>query len=117
MFDLEQAIANWRMQLLKAGIPSPEIVAELEAHLREDIERQTKSGMSIPEAFSQALHNLGSEAALKQEFTKVRRYSSVIENVMLGMCGVLIGLILFLSGVTIVLCYEGWGEDYWPLPR
>ncbi|HTL54819.1 MAG TPA: hypothetical protein VL361_04035 [Candidatus Limnocylindrales bacterium] len=110
MFDLEQAIEHWRGQLLEAGIQSAEVVAELEAHLREDIDRQTKAGISVPEAFGRTLQNLGNAAALQDEFRKVRHRSSIGEKVMLGICGVLIGFVVFLSGVTILLCYETWGE-------
>ena len=37
MFGLEQAIADWRQQMLAAGIKTPVPLEELEIHLREDI--------------------------------------------------------------------------------
>ena len=40
MFDLEKAIANWRKQMLAAGIKMPAPLEELEIHLREEIEQQ-----------------------------------------------------------------------------
>ena len=40
MFDLEQSIADWRRQMLAAGIKTPVPLEELESHLREEIERQ-----------------------------------------------------------------------------
>ena len=110
MFDLEQAIAHWRRQLLKAGIQSAEVLSELEAHLREDLDRQIQSGTSPRDAFDRARQNLGSAAALGPEFRKVPGCSNLIEKLMLGICGMLMGLILFLSGVTIILCYESWGQ-------
>ena len=44
MLDLDQAIAEWRKQMLAAGIKTPVPLEELDIHLREDIEQQMKSG-------------------------------------------------------------------------
>ena len=59
MFDLEKAIAEWRRQMLAAGIKTPVPLEELESHLREDIERQMKSGLSAQRAFEIAMENIG----------------------------------------------------------
>jgi hypothetical protein len=40
MFDLEKSIAEWRTQMLAAGIKTPVPMEELEIHLREEIEQQ-----------------------------------------------------------------------------
>jgi hypothetical protein len=40
MFNLEQSIAEWRQQMLAAGIKTPATLNELESHLREEFERQ-----------------------------------------------------------------------------
>jgi len=40
MFDLEEKIAEWRRQMLVAGIKTPAPLDELEGHLREEIELQ-----------------------------------------------------------------------------
>ncbi len=69
MFNREQAIADWRKQMLNAGIQTPAL-AELEAHLREDIARQTKSGLIEAEAFAFAVQMVGPPAVLNREFTK-----------------------------------------------
>ena len=37
MFNLEQAIAEWRQQMLATGIQTPVPLEELEIHLREEI--------------------------------------------------------------------------------
>ena len=42
MFDLEKSIAEWRKQMLSAGIKTPVPLEELEIHLREEIEQQIK---------------------------------------------------------------------------
>lgn len=70
MFDLEQAIADWRQQMLAVGIRSPVLLEELESHLREEIERQTRDGMSAAQAFESAVRSLGQPVILKKEFMK-----------------------------------------------
>jgi hypothetical protein len=59
MFDLEQSIAEWRQQMQAAGIRTPVPLEELEIHLREDVERQMRSGFSEQEAFSSAIKKIG----------------------------------------------------------
>ena len=70
MFNLDHAIADWRQQMLAAGIKTPVPLEELEIHLREEIERQTRSGLSEPEAFNSAVKKIGQPALLKTEFSK-----------------------------------------------
>jgi hypothetical protein len=70
MFDLEQAIADWRKQMLSAGIKTPVPLEELEIHLREEVGQQIKSGSNEPTAFALAVGKIGQAFALKQEFKK-----------------------------------------------
>jgi hypothetical protein len=70
MFSLEQAIAEWRRQMLAAGIKTPVPLDELESHLREDMEQQMRSGLSAPQAFEVAVQRIGQADALKAEFKK-----------------------------------------------
>src|SRR5438045_1153050 len=70
MFNLEQSIAEWRRQMLAAGIKTPVPLEELESHLREDIEQQTRSGATPEQAFSVAARRIGKASSLKQEFDK-----------------------------------------------
>jgi hypothetical protein len=70
MFNLEQAIANWRRTMLAAGIKSPAPMDELELHLREEIERLMKAGMSGQAAFNSAVQSMGQPATLQHEFAK-----------------------------------------------
>ena len=44
MFNLEQAITEWRQRMLAAGLRSPVPLDELESHLRDEIERQVRAG-------------------------------------------------------------------------
>jgi hypothetical protein len=71
MFNLEQSIADWRRQMLAAGIKTPVPLEELEIHLREEIERQMQSGLSAPLAFGIAAKQIGRAPELKREFKKV----------------------------------------------
>jgi hypothetical protein len=73
MFDLDQAIADWRRQMLAAGITTPVPLEELESHLREEIERQVKSGLSEPIAFEVSVRQVGQPQFLRNEFKKVER--------------------------------------------
>jgi hypothetical protein len=70
MFDLEKAIAEWRRQMLAAGIKTPVPLEELESHLREELERQMQSGLGIEQAFETATRKIGQARALKSEFEK-----------------------------------------------
>ena len=71
MFDLEQSIAEWRKQMLAAGIKSPVPLEELEIHLREDIERQIQSGANEQHAFESAARQIGQAKPVKMEFKKI----------------------------------------------
>ena len=72
MFDLEQAIAEWRRRMRAAGLKSPALLDELESHLRDETARQMQSGSAAPEAFEFAVRQMGSADALKAEFAKAR---------------------------------------------
>src|ERR1035437_1197283 len=71
MFDLEQAIAEWRKQMLTAGIKAPVPLEELEIHLREDIAQQKQSGLGAQPAFGIAAGKIGYAPELKREFKKI----------------------------------------------
>ncbi len=71
MFDLEQAIAGWRRQMLAAGIKTPVPLEELEIHLRDEITLQMRSGTNAPLAFEMAVQQIGMANVLKDEFEKV----------------------------------------------
>jgi hypothetical protein len=70
MFNLEPSIADWRRQMLAAGIKTPVPLEELESHLREEIERQMRSGLDEKKAFEAATRQIGQARALRSEFEK-----------------------------------------------
>ena len=53
------------------GVKSPEVLAELESHLREDVEQQMQTGTEAAEAFETAVQRIGQAAVLEGEFDKV----------------------------------------------
>jgi hypothetical protein len=71
MFNLDHAIAEWRRQMLAAGIKTPVPLNELENHLRDDVEQQMRSGSSAQQAFQAAVQGIGQAAVLECEFDKV----------------------------------------------
>jgi len=70
MFNLEQAIADWRKQMLAAGIQTPVPLEELEIHLREEIDGQVKTGLNPQDAFTSAAQKLGPAHTVQNEFMK-----------------------------------------------
>jgi hypothetical protein len=70
MFNLEKSIADWRKQMLAAGIKSPVPLEELEIHLREEIGRLVQSGLDEQNAFAAAVQKMGPVHAIRNEFEK-----------------------------------------------
>jgi len=72
MFNLENAIQNWKRKL--RGNPAFEDgdVAELESHLRDRIERLKAQGLTDKKAFQTAAEELGETESLGQELYKTR---------------------------------------------
>ena len=70
MFNLNEAVVEWRRQMLAAGIKAPVPLEELENHLRDDVERRVRSGASAQQAFEAAVQRIGEARALQVEFAK-----------------------------------------------
>ena len=97
MVDLETAIADWRKQMITAGIQSPVPLDELEMHLREEIERQMKSGLSEPIAFGRSVKQVGQPQSLKSEFKKIET------NIMKHIFTISAGVLAVLAGMAFVM--------------
>jgi hypothetical protein len=96
MFSLEQAVMVWRRQMLADGIESPKPLDELECHLREEIEHQVQSGVTMEQAFEVAVQRIGLASALKTEFSKLggaieRKQMRRIITILGGLFGILFG--------------------------
>jgi hypothetical protein len=108
MFDLEKSIAEWRRQMLNAGIKTPVPLEELENHLREEIERQIKLGQSEQQAFEMTVSQIGQGVELKTEFAKNWRLMSFLEIELVKKDWDLKSLEFFLRRVVpggIAFCY------------
>ena len=79
MFNLENAITDWRQQMLAAGIKTPVPLEELESHLRDEIERQMKAGLNEQDAFTAAVQKLGSADTVQTEFMKVDKIQGALK--------------------------------------
>jgi hypothetical protein len=71
MFNLEESILEWRRQMLDVGLKNPNVLGELESHLREEAERQIELGLPPQDAFETAVQRIGEAEALNHEFKKV----------------------------------------------
>jgi len=100
MFDLEQAIVQWRQQMLAAGIKTPVPLEELESHLRDEIGQQAKAGRSEAEAFEAAVRTIGPARTVEGEFKKIAGGKDAR-----GWKFAEIGLGLFASVVPLWLCF------------
>lgn len=85
MFDLEQALATWRGGM---GIDSPEVLAELESHLRDAFEAQIHDGATPQQAFEIATRQIGRADVLRQEFAKTSNLIESLKNVLLTLAGI-----------------------------
>lgn len=99
MFNLEQSIAEWRRQMLAAGIKTPVPLEELESHLRDEIEQHVKSGLPGQRAFEISVPHIGPPELLKNEFKKCER-PLMKQNLKIGMgvAGILVGATLQIPG-------------------
>jgi hypothetical protein len=70
MFDLEERIAQWRRTLAETGGCHPEVIEELESHLRESLGQLVQAGHPPEQALQVALARLGSPQSLAAEFAK-----------------------------------------------
>src|SRR5262245_19968787 len=68
MFNLEEAIVEWKRQMVAAGVAASDVLDELESHLRDDVEEQVRSGMYLEAAFASAVQRIGAAKTLRAEF-------------------------------------------------
>jgi hypothetical protein len=103
MSHLEQSIADWRRQMLAAGIKTPAPLEELEIHLREEVERQMRSGTEAQPALEAAIQKIGRADVLKNEFQKTTLPTvekTRIKVIAGGVLTLLVGFIMLWSAVV-----------------
>jgi len=110
MPDLEKQIAEWRQQMLAAGIKSPVPLEELESHLREDVERRVKSGADAQEAFDAAVQQIGQAHSLEAEFAKVGVVLSDREHKVNWLFGAGLMALFYLTGAAWLFNLIPWLE-------
>lgn len=75
MFDLEQAIRDWRKRM-SASLPfQRDSVAELESHLRDAVQKHEQSGLTPEDAWSMSLKQLGDPDVIAREYHKLTGHS------------------------------------------
>ncbi|TWU34195.1 hypothetical protein [Novipirellula artificiosorum] len=106
MFELEQAIDDWKRTFRPDSSIEADGILEVESHLRESIERLQGTGLSEREAFAVGAYRLGITADLESEFGKNKPVSAWRTRLawMLG------GFLLFTlcgSGVSALVAMTG----------
>jgi hypothetical protein len=119
MFNLDQAITAWRQQMAAGGIKAPEILNELESHLRDDMEQQIQSGLDAQQAFENSVQRLGHADKLNNEFKKTcgaNRYAwrwfgsfGLVGTTLLN----LVGLFVFHRSSSVFFSHQWW-SDWFP---
>ena len=71
MFDFEKATQEWKRSLRKNESLEDGYVAELESHLRDEVENLRKKGLSAEEAFIQAVEDIGQIQPIGGEYHKI----------------------------------------------
>jgi len=106
MFNLENQIAAWRRQMISGGVTHPDLLDELEGHLREEVGTLLSSGLSDVEAFKLAVSHLGNSSLMRTEFSKVkcRPWFPLIIVSCLG-----IGAVVFLAVMALHDLFAGRG--------
>jgi hypothetical protein len=122
MVDLERSFADWRWQMLAAGLRTPELVEELELHLREEVEQQMRFGADPLEAFAAAVARMGSPVVLQREFRKIGLWGARFWWVLLGIGSFglvqtamlnLVGPMIFHRHASVFLSPKWWA-DWFP---
>jgi len=88
MFDFEHAIAQWRQQMAESGLRQPELLDELESHLREEFEAQACAGVRTEDAFTLAAQRVGRADVLETEFAKSFTMFDRLKHLVLTLAGI-----------------------------
>ncbi len=74
MFDLEKEIRKWLKALRRSEDLEDSDIAELESHLRDEIDHQIEKGLDEEAAFRTALKKSAPADTLRQEYQKAKLY-------------------------------------------
>ena len=98
MFNLNEEIKNWKLQLQKHGTTTGNNLEELEGHLLEEIDNLKEVGLSEKESFLVASHRLGNTENISEEFCKVNK-PVILAQRLLWIC---VGAVLCLLSLDFV---------------
>ena len=70
MFDLESAIRRWRETMRRNESLEEAFIVELESHLRDEVDRLSRDGAAIEDAFNKAAAEIGRAGDIGEEFYK-----------------------------------------------
>ncbi len=85
MFDPEKAIRDWRRTLQKSATLDESDIAELEGHLRDEMDRRVSAGADPESSFRAALDLSAAPDTLGDEFGKSRRLRGGARSALLGL--------------------------------
>jgi hypothetical protein len=106
MFNLDSAISEWRRKMISAGIKCPDVLDELESHLREDVEQRMRSGAMAKQAFREAVERVGAADNLNREFAKVRRPGARLSRNTLRAVWITTAVFVFAIETWTLLIYD-----------
>ncbi len=95
--QLEKMIAQWRQALADKIGNEPKILDELESHLRDELDGQTKQGQAPEPAFQNAIAKFGAPDTLAPEFAKLAAPWWPIRAVALGVVLLIVSLFVLLA--------------------
>ena len=100
MADFEDRIASWRRELSSAMEDRPDVVDELEDHLRQEVDSLTRAGNTPGEAWDAAVARLGDPHRLAREFSKSARTGWLPTRVAMAVlagCALAVGVFLVVA--------------------
>ena len=101
IFNLDQAISEWRQQMAAGDIKAPDVLNELESHLRDEVDEQVRSRMSVQQALEAATYHIGQATVLRAEFEKADQAKRLrVRKNLLRVFGVTIGVFITGRGTT-----------------
>jgi len=103
MFSLDEAILRWRQRMTAGGVKAPEVLEELESHLRDEVKERMGSGLSLEQAFEAAVQQMGHPSVLTSEFEKVGGASQRLRRAQKDiLCFIIVGFFALVSGHTFL---------------
>jgi hypothetical protein len=87
MFNLDQAIADWRQEMAQTGLAN-DVLDELESHLRDDLDAQLRSGMAPEDAFKVAAGRVGDARILNHEFATSVSAADRLKSLLFTLAGI-----------------------------